>query len=757
MPQLLLELLSEEIPARMQAGAARDLERMARERLASAELPFERLRTFAGPRRLTLVVDGLPAAQGDRSEERKGPRVGAREAALAGFLRSTGLTQDQLTERDGAWFATIARAGRPTPEIIAEMVEQVVRGFPWPKSMVWGEGRLRWVRPLQRILCVFDRQVVPIGIDGIVAADLSDGHRFMGERTPFRARDFDEYREALAGHFVVLDAEEREGRIRSGAEALCRAHDLDLVEDQGLLEEVAGLAEWPIPLLGVMEPAFLQLPPEVIRTSMRTHLRYFAVRTRAGELAPNFVVVANIEAADGGKLVAAGNARVLSARLKDAQFFWNEDRRAGFESWLEKLKGVTFHARLGTMAERVARLEALAEQLAGPVHADPKAAREAARYAKADLASGMVGEFPELQGVMGAYYAREAGLPATIAQAIGEQYRPAGPADEVPDTPLAMALALADKLDTLVGFFAIGEKPTGSRDPYALRRAALGVIRIVLKSDVRLPIREAVRGWYRTLKTYVAPGRGVYVSAVRTTGWFGIDPDEPDLGIEPYLEELEEALVSEAAWVIEVDEDPPVSFDRTVVGRRAPTQPVIYSFRAAREVAEEVTAFMVERLKVSLRGEGARHDLVDAVFALGDDDLVRIVRRVEALERFLTTENGANLLAAFKRASNILAAEARKGELPAGPPAAASGAPREEQALAKALAAAEPKVEAALQAEDFAAAMRALAALRDPVDAFFDKVLVNSEVAAERANRLKLLGWVRALMGQVADFSQVSG
>jgi glycyl-tRNA synthetase beta chain len=756
MPQLLLELLSEEIPARMQVSAGRDLERMARERLSAAELPFERLRAFAGPRRLTLVVDGLPAAQADRSEERKGPRVGAPEAALAGFLRSTGLRQDQLAERDGAWFATIAHAGRPTPEIVGEMVEQVVRSFPWPKSMTWGDGRLRWVRPLHRILCVFDRQIVPLNVDGIVAADLSEGHRFMGERMPFRARDFDEYREALAGHFVVLDAEERKARIQSGADALCRAQDLDLVEDEGLLDEVAGLAEWPVPLLGAMDPTFLQLPPEVIRTSMRTHQRYFAVRERSGALAPRFVVVANIETADGGALVVAGNARVLSARLKDAQFFWDEDRRAGLHIWLEKLQGVTFHARLGTMAERVARLEQLAEAIAPALGADPKRAREAAHFAKADLASGMVGEFPELQGVMGAYYAREAGLSRPVAEAIGEQYRPAGPSDEVPDTPLAMALALADKLDTLAGFFAVGEKPTGSRDPYALRRAALGVIRILLKSDVRLPIRKAVQGWYSTLKTYVAAGRAVYVSAGRTTGWFGIDPDEPDLGIEPYLEELEDALVTEAVWVIEVDEDRPVSFDRTSIVTRKPTQPVIYSFRAAHEVAEEVTAFMVERLKVSLRGEGARHDLVDAVFALGDDDLVRIVRRVDALARFLGTDDGANLLAAYKRASNILAAEARKGELPGGAPAMLAGAPHEEQALAKALAAAEPKVETALAAEDFAAAMRALAALRAPVDAFFEKVLVNSEVAAERDNRLKLLAAVRALMGQVADFSQVS-
>jgi glycyl-tRNA synthetase beta chain len=758
MPQLLLELLSEEIPARMQPGAQRDLERMAQERFTAAGLPFERLRAFAGPRRLTLVVDGLPAAQGDRVEERKGPRVGAPEQALAGFVRSAGVAQDALIERDGAWFATISHAGRPTAEIIAEMTEEIVRGFPWPKSMTWGLGRLRWVRPLQRILCVFDRQIVPLNIEGFEASDLTEGHRFMGQTQPFRARDFDEYHEGLAGHFVVLDADERQQRIQFAASALCREHDFDLVEDDDLLVEVGGLAEWPVPVLGEMDPAFLELPPEVIRTSMRTHQRYFAVQSRtSGRLAARFVVVANIEAGDGGKLVAAGNARVLSARLKDAQFFWDEDRRAGFQVWLEKLNGVTFHAKLGTMAERVARLESLAEMLAPIVGADPKRAREAAHLAKADLASAMVGEFPELQGVMGAYYAHDAGLPGPVAQAIGEQYRPVGPSDEVPDAPLAMAMAMADKLDTLVGFFAVGEKPTGSRDPYALRRAALGLIRIMLKSDVRLPIREAVRDWYRALKTYAAPGRAVYASAARTTGWLGVGWDAPGGTMETYLDELESALISEAPYVIAVDEDRPVAFDRTAIVARPPSQPVIYRFRAAREVAEEVTAFLVERLKVLLREQGARHDLVDAVFALGDDDLVRIMRRIEALGRFLATPDGANLLAAYKRASNILAAEAKKGAMPHGPPSLLPGAAPEEAALIRALDGALPKVESALEAEDFAAAMRALAAMRAPVDGFFDKVLVNSDKAGERENRLKLVGEVRALMGQVADFSQVSG
>jgi glycyl-tRNA synthetase beta chain len=758
MPQLLLELFSEEIPARMQAGAQRDLERMAREQLKTAMLPFDRLRAFAGPRRLTLVVDGLPAAQGDRVEERKGPRVGAPEAALAGFLRSTGLAQAQLAERDGVWFASISRQGRPTAEIIAAMVEHIVRAFPWPKSMTWGSGQLRWVRPLQRVLCVFDRKVVPVEVDGIVAGDLSEGHRVMGKAQPFRARDFDEYREALAGHFVVLDAEARKAHIQASASALCREHDLDLVEDEGLLDEVGGLVEWPVPLLGRMDPAFLDLPPEVIRTSMRTHQRYFAVAHRTtGKLSPHFLVVANIEAADGGALVTAGNARVLSARLSDAKFFWDEDRRAGFEPWLAKLSGVTFHAKLGTMAERVSRLEALAEGLAPLVGADPRRAREAAHYAKADLVSGMVGEFPELQGVMGAYYAREAGLPGPVCEAIGEQYRPAGPNDEVPDAPIAMALALADKLDTLIGFFAVGEKPTGSRDPYGLRRAALGVIRIALKSELRLPIREAVRQWCLALKTYAAPGRAVYASAARTTGWIGSGADASGEEFEAYLDELEAALTTGAAYVIEVDEDRPIAFDRTAPAGRPPTQPVIYRFRAASEVSDEVTSFMVERLKVQLREQGARHDLVDAVFALGDDDLVRIVRRVDALGRFLASEDGINLLAAYKRASNILAAEARKGDLPGGSTAAMAGAPAEETGLIEALSLARPRVEAALKAEDFAAAMRALSALRAPVDAFFEKVLVNSDVAAERANRLRLLGAVRALMGEMADFSQVSG
>ena len=482
MPQLLLELFSEEIPARMQAQAARDLERMVREQLAAAGYLPEALAAFAGPRRLTLVAEGLPPAQADRNEERKGPRVGAPDAAIEGFLRSTGLTRDQLVERDGVYFAHIARKGRATPEIIAEIVPAIIRDFPWPKSMTWGTGDLRWVRPLQRIVCTFAGEVVAFEVGGVASGEFAEGHRFMGSRQPFRARTFDQYADGLKANFVVLDVSERKARILEGARTLCFARGLELVEDEGLLDEVAGLAEWPVPILGDMDPAFLDLPPEVIRTSMRTHQKYFAVRDPGSQrLAPHFLVVANIEASDGGALIAAGNARVLSARLSDAKFFWDEDRKVSLESRLERLKGVTFHAKLGTMYERVERIEALAREIAPLVGADVEVAAKAARLAKADLGTGMVGEFPELQGVMGGYYAAKEGQGEVIADAVRDHYRPQGPNDAVPIAPVSVAVALADKLDTLVGFFAIDEKPTGSRDPFALRRAALGVIRTWLE------------------------------------------------------------------------------------------------------------------------------------------------------------------------------------------------------------------------------------------------------------------------------------
>ncbi len=676
MPQLLLELFSEEIPARFQSGAARDLARLARERLGDARLDHSDLWTFCGPRRLALVVAGLPTRQPDLAEERKGPRVGSPPTALDGFLRQAGVDRGALFEREGVFFARIARPGEESAKVIAGIVEALIRQFPWPKSMRWGSGELRWVRPLQRILCVFDRHVIPATVDDIVAGDISEGHRVMGAARPFRARDFDEYREALAGHFVVLDVEERKRRIAGGAAALARERSLELIEDAGLLEETAGLTEWPTPILGDMDPAFLSLPAEVIRTSMRVHQRYFALRDSSGALAPNFVTIANIEAADGGALIAIGAARVLSARLADARFFFDEDRRFGLENRLEKLNGVVFHANLGTLHDRAKRLEALAGEIASLCGAEVVLARRAGLLAKADLASAMVGEFPELQGVMGGYYARESEDPS-VAAAIADHYRPMGPSDDAPTAPVSVAVALADKIDSLTGFFAIGEKPTGSRDPYALRRAALGIIRIVLENCVRLPMTHLVA---RSLELH-------------------------GLGGDPTA----------------------------------------------------ILAFLADRLKIALRDEGRRHDLVDAAFAVGDDDLVRLVARIDALGAFLETEAGADLLAGYRRGANILTAEARNGPVPEGRPIAAADAPEEERALLATLERTIPVLEAALQAEDFAAGMLALAALRAPLDAFFDAVLVNSEVAAERNRRLLLLAGVRSAMSSVADFSRVSG
>jgi glycyl-tRNA synthetase beta chain len=672
MPQLLLELFSEEIPARMQTGAARELERTASERLSKAELTYDGLATFAGPRRLTLVVYGLTERQEDREEERKGPRAGAPEAAIAGFLRSTGLERSALIERDGILYAKIVRPGRRVSEVIAEMAPAIIAGFTWPKSMTWGAGTLRWVRPLHHILCVFNGEVVPFTIDGIESGDLSEGHRFMGSAEPFRARNFDGYRSALEAHFVVLEVERRKRRILDGASALCARRGLVLVEDDGLLEEVAGMAEWPTPLLGDMDPGFLTLPPEVIRTTMRTHQRYFAVRSagEAGALAPHFIAVANIEADDGGALIATGNARVLAARLEDARFFWAEDLKRPLESRLERLKGVTFHAQLGSMYQRAERIGALARQIAPVVGADPDLAAAAGRLAKADLATAMVGEFPELQGIMGGYYAAAESQDARVAEAIRDHYRPQGPSEAAPTAPVTMAVALADKMDTILAFFSIGEAPTGSRDPFALRRAGLGVIRIVLENRLRAPLGQMIEA-------------------------------------SPYP-------------------------------------------------GEGVADFFADRLKVLLRERGARHDLVDAVFALGDDDLTRVVARIEALAGFLAHEDGADLLAAYKRAGNILKAEARKQPLPDGEPIRPA-APAEEAALFDALRESRPGLETALAAEDYTAALEALASLRRPLDAFFDGVLVNSAVASERDNRLRLLGQVRETMGRAADFSRVSG
>lgn len=693
MPQLLLEIFSEEIPARMQQGAARDLERMATERLKAAGLTWDGLTTYAGPRRLTLVVDGLPAATPDREDEVKGPKASAPEQALEGFLRKTGLTRDQLVERDGVLFAVISQQGQATPSLIPGMVDQIIRSFPWPKSMRWGSGTLRWVRPIKRILCIFDGHVVPFEVDGIPSDALTEGHRFLGSGAPFAVSDFVDYRHKLEREHVLIDVADRKLRILEQAKAACAAKGLSLVDDDGLLDEVAGLAEWPTPILGDMDPQFLSLPPEVVRLSMKVHQKYFAVRDPSHDgLAPNFLVVANVEATDGGKALAAGNSRVLSARLNDARFFWDEDQKVGFDAWNAKLSGVTFHAKLGTLAERVERIAALAREIAQllkeqGVDVDPAQAETAARLSKADLASGMVGEFPELQGVMGGYYARLAGQPDAVADAIRDHYKPQGPADTVPTAPVTVAVALAEKLDTLVGFFAIDEKPTGSKDPFALRRAALGVIRLVLDNGVRINLHQIGAEHAKRLTG------GDYLNVV--------------------------------------------------------------------EKVEGLLNFIEERLKVSLREQGFAHDQAEAAFATVGTTAIfidELVARLKALAAFLATDDGANLLAGYKRASNILRAEEKKGPLPTG--MVRTGLPNQpepETALAFAVGAAQTAVDIALDAEDFAAAMTALAALRAPVDAFFTDVLVNSDVADERDNRLKLLGQVRDVMGKVADFGQIAG
>lgn len=738
MSQLLIEIFSEEIPARMQQGGARDLERMASDAFKKAGLTWESLTTYGGPRRLTLVVEGLPAATPDLNEELKGPKTSAPAQALEGFLRKTGLTQDQLVERDGVYYAQVSQKGRATTEVVAETLDHIFHTMSWPKSQRWGSGSFRWVRPIHRIIALFDGAVIPYALDlgstiggegkKIVASNVTEGHRFMGAGQPFEVTDFADYRTKLERNFVVLSFEDRKAKVLEGAKAVCAAKGLELVDDIGLLDEVAGLAEWPTPILGDMDPQFLSLPPEVVRLSMKVHQKYFAVSQPGAEgLAPHYVVVANVEAADRGKALAAGNTKVLSARLNDARFFWEEDQKVGFDKWNEKLSGVTFHAKLGTMAERVERIAKLAAEIAPLVGADAAEAEKAARLSKADLASGMVGEFPELQGIMGGYYARLAGQPDAIADAIRDHYKPQGPSDSAPTAPLTVAIALADKIDTLVGFFAIDEKPTGSKDPYALRRAALGVIRLILDNNVRVKLDTLVVSDYDNL------ARQLTLDEISTLAREAYDI-EKRFDLEPVsvarYESANGISVGDQKW---------------------------FDLRAG------VLAFFADRLTVLLRDQGQRHDLVAAVFALGDDDLVRIVSRVEALSGFLATDDGANLLAGYKRASNILKAEEKKAkaegnDLPSGAVSTSmANQPTEEVALANATATADAAVNMALETEDFAAAMTALAALRAPVDAFFNGVMVNSDVAEERDNRLKLLVQVREVMGRVADFGQIAG
>ncbi|HJQ18173.1 MAG TPA: glycine--tRNA ligase subunit beta [Allosphingosinicella sp.] len=686
----LLELLSEEIPARMQAKARQDLARLFEERIAALGLGAEAIETYATPRRLVLIARGMPLETEAVDEERKGPRADAPAQAIEGFLKSTGLSRDQLEERDDkkggtTLFAVIRRPGRAAAAVLAEVIPAVIRAFPWPKSMRWGEASdstasLRWVRPLQGIVALLGEQIVECEIAGLSSGAATVGHRFHhpGIITIGSAND---YAEKLRACHVIVDPAEREAIIREGAARAAEAKGLAIVPDEELIVENAGLTEWPVPLLGSFDPAFLDVPREVIQLTMRANQKYFACTDASGALASNFICTANIEASDGGEAIVAGNRKVLAARLSDAKFFWEQDLKIPLPEQAKKLDQVVFHQRLGTMAQRVERMRRLVGEIAHFLPGlDRDKAERAAALAKADLMTGMVGEFPELQGTIGRYYAGRQGEPAEVADAIEAHYRPLGPSDECPSEPVSLAVALAEKIDILAGFFGIGERPTGSKDPFALRRAALALIRLVTENRLRAPLARlfpAAAALYR------------------------------DQGFE----------VS--------DQD------------------------------EELIAFIAERLKVQQRGAGVRHDLIDAVFSLGgEDDLVRLLARVNALQGFVETREGGDLLTGYKRAANILRKENWSG---AGTSPAAHEPELEEAALIGALDDAEPRAELAVAAEDFEGAMAALASLRAPVDAFFDKVTVNDPDPAKREARLALLARMRDAVHRVGDFSKIEG
>jgi len=726
MPDFLLELFSEEIPARMQARAAEDLRKLVTEALVGAGLLYEGAKAFVTPRRLALAVKGVPVRQPDVKEEKKGPRVGAPEGAIQGFLRAAGLKSiaeaKVVPDKKGDFYlAVIEKPGRPAIEVIAEIVPEVVKTFPWPKSMRWGEqsaqpGSLGWVRPLHSIVATFgpeteEPDIVAFAVDGIKASDETRGHRFMAPQ-PFKVRRFEDYAAKLEKARVVLDPERRKEIILADAKNLAFAQGYELLEDAGLLAEVAGLVEWPVVLMGSFDPAFLAMPPEIVRATIRNNQKCFVLRDpRTSQLVGKFILVANIEAEDGGKAIIAGNERVIRARLADAKFFYDTDLKTRLEDRLPKFEHIVFHEKLGTQAERIARIERLADQIALTLSSRPeffpgqtlspgelqreqdtyrRQVRRAARHAKADLLTEVVGEFPELQGLMGKYYALAQGEEASVAAACEEHYRPLGPNDRVPTDPVSVAIALADKIDTLVGFWAIDEKPTGSKDPYALRRAALGVIRIVLTNNLGLS------------------SRGMFEMHVRR-----------------FRPEMSDTEISNAG--------------------------------------DDFVDFFGERLKVQLREQGARHDLVDAVLHVGGEaGIVSIVRRVEALRKFLDTEDGKNLLAGYKRATNIIRIEEKKdGREYIDRPDQSRYRQEEEEALAQAIDTVRAEASAAVHQEDYEAAMRAMAKLRSYVDAFFEKVTVNVADGTEkkelRENRLKLLNQIRVATEAVADFSCIEG
>ena len=693
MPNLLIELFSEEIPARMQRRAAEDLKKLITNGMVDAGLTYAGAAAISTPRRLTLAVEDVLSESPTVREERKGPRVDAPEKAIEGFLRGAGLSKDQLEVRDEkkgqVYFATIEKPGRPAAAIIAEVLEHAIRNFPWPKSMRWGAGSLRWVRPLHSIICVLsddvDATVVPVNIDGIESGNQTMGHRFMSSGAPITVSGFDDYAASLKKEHVILNPEERAQMIWQDATNIAFASGLEVVEDAGLLAEVSGLVEWPVVLMGEIDQEFLELPPEVLQTSMREHQKFFSVRdTKSGKIT-RFITVANRETADQGATILAGNQKVLSARLADAKFFWENDLRIaqndGLTAWTARLENVTFHNKLGSQKDRIDRIVALAGDLSTATSADAGLAQKAAGIAKADLSSEMVYEFPELQGLMGRYYAEAAGVEQEVANACEQHWQPLGPSDDVPTEDVSATVALADKLDTLCGFWAIDEKPTGSKDPFALRRAALGIIRLVLENQIRLPLLN---------------------TAVEHMARFA-------------------------------------------------------NVENASAVATDLLGFFHDRLKVYLRDRGIRHDVIDACVAMdGNDDIALLVKRAEALSEFLASEDGENLVQGFRRANNILTqAEEKDGVEYSFGADVKFAETDEERALFGALETQGPKIDAAMQAEDFAAAMGAMAALRAPVDAFFEAVQVNSDNEIVRRNRLNLLSQVRNTCARVADLGRI--
>ncbi len=801
MPDLLLELFSEEIPARMQARAEADLARMMAEALTQGGLKANSTKTYSGPRRIVFIAEGVPAQSAATVEERKGPRVGAPERAVEGFLRAAGLKsldECQIVKdpKGDYYLARAEKPGRSAPSIIAEAVPEIVRKFPWPKSMRWGAGRIRWIRPLHSILCLFDNKPVEFEVDGIRSGDVTYGHRFLsGEKVTqpksLKISKNSDYAEALLHSKVVVAGENRAGDILEAARNAASEVGLALVEDHGLLAENAGLVEWPVVLSGAFDESFLEVPEEILMTSMKMHQKCFSLRdSKSGKLANRFILVSNLEAEDGGKAIVAGNERVIRARLSDAKFFWRNDLGRPLEKLTELLGQVTFHEKLGTQLERVSRIKRLARELAPSVGADPTDAERAAHLAKADLMSETVGEFPELQGIIGRYIALAQGEKPAVAEAIAEHYKPQGPSDAVPSNPVSIAVALADKLDMLVGFWAIDEKPTGSKDPFALRRAALGIIRAILErgiEDLRLNTLAN-----QALHLHIVPPPSLYDEIMSNLV-------RGDMSMEGFIDMFALHGSSQAKNYLKVAEllfsniEVPENYETPPGGAQLPAWMDLYfdylaylvpgykeenideldpdRFHERHTYAERylkpaitqfcsnLVSFLAERLKVYLRDKGARHDLIDAVFALpGQDDLLMIVRRVEALGRFLETEDGATLLALVRRALNILKIEEKKDARSyEGAPAAKLLKEKEEKALNAAVGAVGEKVTKALQSEDFEGAMAALAKLRAPVDAFFDKVTVNADDPDLRQNRLTLLAQIRALTLQIADFSKIEG